>query len=193
MKKGIRIAVLSLALVLCIPFTSLNAQLFDEGDKVVSFGVGLGATYYVLGSAYSTTLPPLFVAGDYCFREDLGPGNLGLGAYFGISGYKSEYHYIGLDDYGYKYTSIIFGARGTYHFTDLVDKLDLYGGVMIGPEIVINKYYGEDVADHSSPDGSGIAYDVFAGARYYLTDNFAGMAEMGYGIAWFKLGVSLKF
>src|SRR5512145_820404 len=112
MKKGIRIAVLSLALALCIPFTGLNAQLFDEGDKVVSFGVGFGATYYVLGSAYSTTLPPLFVAGDYCFREDLGPGNLGLGAYFGVSGYKSNYHYIGAD-YGYKYTSIIFGVRGT--------------------------------------------------------------------------------
>jgi hypothetical protein len=192
MKKGIRIAVFSLALALFIPFTSVNAQLFDEGDKVVSFGVGFGATYYVLGSAYSTTLPPLFVAGDYCFREDLGPGNLGLGAYFGISGYKSNYDWIGAD-YGYKYTSIIFGARGTYHFTDLVDKLDLYGGVMIGPEIVINKYYGDDVATHADPDGSGLAYDVFAGARYYLTDNFAGMAEMGYGIAWFKLGISLKF
>ncbi len=192
MKKGIRIVVLSLVLALCIPFTGLNAQLFDEGDKVVSFGVGLGATYYVLGSAYSTTLPPLFVAGDYCFREDLGPGSLGLGAYMSFSGYKSTY-YIAGDKYGNKYTSIIFGARGTYHFTDLVDNLDLYGGVMIGPEIVINKYYGDNAYDDISPDGSGIAYDVFAGARYYLTDNFAGMAEMGYGIAWFKLGVSLKF
>jgi hypothetical protein len=137
-------------------------------------------------------LPPIFVAGDYCFREDLGPGNLGLGAYFGISGYKSNYDLIGVD-YGYKYTSIIFGARGTYHFTDLVDKLDLYGGVMIGPEIVINKYYGDDAYNDINPNGSGVAYDVFAGARYYLTDNFAGMAEMGYGIAWFKLGISLKF
>jgi hypothetical protein len=194
MKRTIKIAVLSLMLSLIVPITHLNAQLFDEGDKIVSFGVGFGATYYVLGSAYSTTIPPLFVAGDYCFREDLGPGNLGLGAYFGVSGYKSKWHYAG-DDYGYKYTSIIIGARGTYHFTDLVDKLDLYGGVMIGPEIVISKYYGDDndTYDDISPDGSGVAYDVFAGARYFLTDNFAGMVELGYGISWFKMGISLKF
>ena len=37
---------------------------------------------------------------------------------------------------GVKYNTLIFGARGTYHFTDLVDKLDLYGGMMLGAEIV---------------------------------------------------------
>ena len=59
MKKTIRIVVLSLALALCIPFATLNAQLFDEGDMVVSFGVGLGATYYVLGSAYYNHITPI--------------------------------------------------------------------------------------------------------------------------------------
>ncbi len=33
--------------------------------------------------------------------------------------------------------------RGTYHFTDLVDKLDLYGGIMLGAEIVTDKAYGD--------------------------------------------------
>lgn len=191
MRKKIKIVAISLMLALFVPFSRLDAQVFDQGDKVVSFGIGLGSTYYVLGSAYSTTLPPLFVAADYCFREDLGPGNLGLGAYMSFSGYKETWNYAG-DDYGYKYTSIVIGARGTYHFTDLVDNLDLYGGVMIGPEIVISKSYGYD-NNNMSPNGSGVAYDVFGGARYFLSDNFAVMGELGYGIAWLKIGVSLKF
>ena len=36
------------------------------------------------------------------------------------------------------------------------------------------------------------AYSWFVGARYYFTDKLAGMAELGYGITYLNLGVSLK-
>ena len=55
-------------------------------------GLGWDATYVALGSYYKTTVPPLFVAGDYCLREDLGPGNLGVGGYLGYSAYKYDYY-----------------------------------------------------------------------------------------------------
>jgi hypothetical protein len=38
-----------------------------------------------------------------------------------------------------------------------------------------------------------VAYSLFAGARYFLSDNFGVMAELGYGIAYLSLGASLKF
>ncbi len=91
----------------------MNAQIFDKGDVVLSFGLGLGATYvYWRMGYYKTTVPPIFVAGDYCLREDLGPGNLGVGGYLGYSAYKYDYN----GDWGYKYNTLIFGATGNLSF-----------------------------------------------------------------------------
>ncbi len=192
MKKTMRIFAFSLLLAIFIPIASLQAQTFDKGDKVLSFGIGLGATYYTFGTYYHTTVPPIFVAGDYCIREKLGPGNLGVGGLIGYSAYKWRYNAFGYD-YGWKYTTLIIAARGSYHFTDLVDKLDLYGGVLIGAKIVTDKSFGDVTGADYTVNGSGVAYDLFAGARYYFTDNIAVMGELGYGIAWLKLGISFKF
>jgi hypothetical protein len=190
MKKTLQIISLSLMLALALPFATLNAQIFDKGDVVINAGIGLGSTVYH-GAYYKTTVPPLFLSGDYCLMEDLGPGNLGVGAYLGYSAYKWEYSSL---DYGWKYSTIIIAARGTYHFVDLVDKLDLYGGVLLGAKIVSHKYFGDDLySDTHTASGSGAAFSVFGGARYYFTDNLGAMAELGYGIAWLSLGVSLKF
>ena len=80
---------------------------------------------------------------------------------------------------------------GTYHFVDLVDKLDLYGGITLGAKIYTYSYYGG--YEDSNKASMGLLDEFFAGARYYFTDNFAVMGELGYGIAWLKAGVSLKF
>jgi len=152
--------------------------------------LGLGSTYYPLGSAYKTTIPPVFITGDYCLREDLGPGNLGIGGYIGFSGYKYDYAF---DDWYVKYNTFIIAGRGTYHFVDLVDKLDLYGGILLGAEIVSHRdNFNDDTFDYSY-NSSGLAYSLFAGARYFFTDNIAVMGELGYGIAVLSLGVSFKF
>jgi hypothetical protein len=190
MKKALMICMLSMLLALFLPSATVQAQTFDKGDKVLSFGLGLGSTFVSWGSYYKTTVPPVFVAGDYCLREDLGPGNLGVGGIIAYSAYKWDYAGY---DWGYKYTNLFIGARGTYHFTDLVDKLDLYGGLVLGAKIVTAKEYGSSTGFAYNTNSSGVLYDVFAGARYYLTDNVAGMAELGYGISWLKIGVSLKF
>jgi hypothetical protein len=189
MKKTFKIFTLSLLLALFLPFATLNAQIFDKGDMVLSFGLGLGATYYTLGGYNKMSVPPVFIAGDYCLREDLGPGNLGVGGIIAYSAYKYDFPH---SDWGSKYKVFMIGARGTYHFTDLVDKLDLYGGIVIGAKIFTHTYYG-DYPDTYNPVGSRVLFEPFAGARYYFTDNFGVMAELGYGISWFKMGVSLKF
>jgi hypothetical protein len=72
MKKTIRILTLSLMLALFLPFASLQSQTFDQGDMVLSFGLGLGSTYVGgWNSYYKTTVPPVVVAGDYCLRKIL--------------------------------------------------------------------------------------------------------------------------
>ena len=189
MKKVFKVLMLSLLLALVAP-NLIRAQLFDEGDMIFSAGIGLGSTLYSFGSVYNTSVPPIWISGDYCLREDLGPGNLGIGGMLGYSAFKSTYSYIG-DDYGWKYTSIFFAARGTYHFTDLVDKLDLYGGVHLGFNIVTTKTYG-DGPDDFSPLNNRDIVEPIAGSRYFFADNLAAMGELGYGIAIIKLGISLK-
>ena len=131
MKKTPKLIMLSLVLALLFPVRTLNAQtqgLFKQGDIVMSAGIGLGANYgSYWGTGYNTTVPPIFLTGDYCLREDLGPGNLGVGGLLGFSSYKFEY--LG---WGFKYHTLFIGVRGTYHFTELVDKLDLYGAITLG-------------------------------------------------------------
>jgi hypothetical protein len=189
MKKNFRSLLGSLIITAFLISMGLGAkaQVFDQGDKVISLGIGLGSNYIGWGSYYKTSVPPIFVAGDYCLKEDLGPGNLGVGALLGYSAYKYD---VNVYDWGYKSSLIFFGVRGSYHFVDLVDKLDLYAGILLGGKIYTYKYYGGYDAHNA---GFHVASEFFAGARYYFTDNFAAMAELGYGIAWLKLGVSLRF
>jgi hypothetical protein len=176
MKKLTKFMALCVLTVLFIPLSAQTGT-FKQGEKVINLGVGLGNTLYgTFGAYYNSSMPALFISGDYCLREDLGPGNLGVGAIMAYSSFKYEY----LTE-SKRYSTFYVAARGTYHFDELVDKLDLYGGVSIGFRI------GEYLS--SSPIYPGI----FVGARYYLSNNIAGMAELGDDIAWLKLGVSLKF
>jgi hypothetical protein len=191
MKKTPKMILLSLLLALMFPFFTLNAQTstFKQGDLVFNAGIGLGATYGTYwGSLYNSTVPPIFITGDYCLREDLGPGNLGVGGILAYSSYKYEY----TSSFGSKYNVLFIGVRGTYHFVDLVDKMDLYGGISLGGKIQSEKPYGDHTGYTYDVNPSTALVEIFAGARYYFSDNVGVMSELGYGVAWIKLGVSFK-
>src|SRR4030042_6230372 len=122
MKKALQILSLSIIIIVFIPYVKTNAQIFDRSDIVANIGVGLGNAYK--WHYYSApSLPVFYISGDYCLREDLGPGNLGVGAILAYSAYKY------VDD---RYGALMIGARGTYHFVDLVYNLDVYGGITLG-------------------------------------------------------------
>lgn len=181
MKKVMYVFLICVAMALTVPVSNVNAQLFDEGDIVVSGGIGLGAAYdYNWNAYYSPTLPVLWASGDYCLREDLGPGNLGIGAIMALGSYKYEV----LNDTE-KYFRFLLGARGTYHFVDLVDNLDLYGGISLGLKLG-DTYYDPDPFDY-------VMEEIFVGARYFFADNIAVNGELGYGVAYAKAGISFKF
>jgi hypothetical protein len=173
--------------------TALMAQdiRFQEGDKVLNLGIGLGSTLAV-GRYYTTQVPPVSASLEFGFMDDLLDVkglNLGLGGYVGYTSYKYEYTFIG-SVWGWEYTSIIIGARGVLHYP-LVDKLDTYTGLLLGYNIRTSSSFGTGAT--TSAAGSGIASAWFAGGRYYFTDNVAAMLELGYGIAYLNLGVAIKF
>jgi hypothetical protein len=171
------------------PAVNTYSQLFNVGDKMINAGIGIGRTYGI-GTFYKTTLPPIFISGDYGFKDDIGPGVLGLGGYLGFSSYKYDVSGI-WGSWGWKYTSIIVGGRGTYHM-EFIDDLDTYGGLLLGFNIISSKYFGDETWATTSASSSGIAYSFFVGGRYFFTDNLGVIAELGYGIAWLSLGITLK-
>jgi hypothetical protein len=182
--------ILLLFIVACFTLTQLVAQesTFNKGDKVLNIGIGLGSTLYS-GTYYKTTLPPISASLEFGVVDKvLDKGSIGVGPYVGFSSHKWDYSV----DWYYTYTNIIIGARGVFHYP-LVNKLDTYTGLLLGYDIVSAKEHGLGSGYLYNASGSTVAWSWFIGGRYYFSDNFAGMLELGYGIAYLNIGVALKF
>jgi hypothetical protein len=181
--------VLLLFVIFSIPLSG-NAQPFIKGDKVINIGLGIGSTLYS-GVGYKMGMPPLSASFEIGVTE-LGPGIVGVGGYFGIASYKWEDSFGG-STYGWKYSNTIIGARGNYHY-NFAEKLDTYAGLMLGYDIISSKEIGDWPFGYDySANSSSFIWSFYIGGRYYFTDSFAAMLELGYGIAWLNIGVAFKF
>jgi hypothetical protein len=176
------------AIILGLTSVELKSQSFEVGQKNLSFGVGFGSPW--VNTGYYSTIPPISAAFDYGLRDDYGPGVISVGGYFGIAGYRYEYPSI---NFGWSYTTAIFMGRAAYHY-EFAENLDSYAGLGIGFRTVTSREYGTMPVDGTYIGDSGIkmAGTLYVGAKYYFSPNFAGFAELGYGISIFTLGVSLK-
>jgi hypothetical protein len=182
--------VLLAALIIC-SFIFVNAQPVAKGDKVLNLGIGLGSTLYS-GTYYKSTVPPVSASFEIVTKDDMfgGKGALGFGGYLGYSAFKYEDTYAG-ETWGWKYTNVIIGPRGYLHY-NFVDKLDTYTGLLIGYWISSSKSYGT-YSYGSAGSYGGVTWSWFVGGRYFFTEKFAAMAELGYGISYLNLGIALKF
>lgn len=179
---------LLLLVVIPLSLTKLIAQdaTFVKGDKVLNLGLGIGSTIYT-GTYFKSQVPPISVSYEAGIVDNvLEKGVIGVGGYIGYSSYKSDY-----GSYGWKYSNLLLGVRGNFHYP-LVNKLDTYTGLLLGYNIASDKAWGTYTYDYSASYG-GIRAAWFVGGRYYFNDSFAVMAELGYGITYLNLGVSLKF
>jgi hypothetical protein len=185
----------ALTVAFSLPFAS-QAQ-FEAGDNVLGVGVGILGGYGVgwNGSDYSES-PAINAHFDHGMG-DLGPGIWGLGGYVGYKTASYKAHYLNYYQYDYRYTWLIIGVRGTWHYNEWHgDKLDTYGGLMLA-------YRGVNFKDHTdygtygylntySYSGSGIGFSGFLGARYYFSDKIGAFGELGYGLTALQLGLAVK-
>lgn len=177
--------ILVLFIVACFSLTQLLAQesTFNKGDKVLNLGLGLGTSLYS-GIGYHGLIPPLSGSLEVGVVDNIiEKGVIGVGGYLGFASYK-------WDNY-YRYTNIIIGPRGTFHYP-FVDKLDTYAGLMIGYNISSSHWIGTGAETFNST-GGGIVSSFFLGGRYYFSDAMAAMLELGYGVAYLNIGVAFKF
>jgi len=181
---------LLLATVFAMGFSFANAQVVQQGDKVLNLGIGLGTALYS-GSGYTGSVPPVSASVEVVIKDDLFDGNgaIGVGGYLGYAAYKWKYSSF---DYGWKYSNIIIGPRGYLHY-NFLEELDTYAGLMLGYNIVSSSQFGSYSYGGYSATASGVIFSGFVGARYYFSDNLAAMVELGSGIAYLNLGIALKF
>lgn len=161
---------------------------FVQGDLVFNFGLGLGTTIYS-GRFYTQRVPPVSMSFEYGYMEDFMVEDLtlGLGGYLGFASSKYE---LRAENSGWNYNYIILGGRAGLHYP-IVEDLDTYAGVMLGFNVVSSSSFGT-VDTGRSAAGSGLVFSLYAGGRYYLTEQFAFMGEIGYGIAYLNLGIAYK-
>ena len=179
--------------------SKLNAQSFSKGTIAINAGVGFISTirYYSLSGVHRT--PVLSISGEYGIMK-LGPGVLGGGIAFGYqsASYTSNY---GAYYYKDKWSTTLFGVRGTYHPDFLNgEKYDVYGIVQLsithfGYSYTTNdpyiNTYAFDYGNHSL--STSFHPYLMVGARYLFTKNFGVYSEFGYDISLIKLGITLKF
>jgi len=164
------------AVMMALGTLSSFGQAYEQGDKLLNIGVGLGSQFMASGAKGT---PPVGLSLEFGVSD-----KISVGAYGGYDGAKVE---TGMGDWKYNY--IIVGGRGSYHFDFGVENLDPYAGVMLGYNIAsVN-------TDTNLPTASagGFIWGAHAGARYFFSPKFGAFAEVGYGIAWLNVGVALKF
>lgn len=162
-----------------------SAQEFEVGTNAINAGIGLGGYY---GGYNTSSQSPVFSASYERGVWDVpGPGVVSLGGYLGHKRFNNKYNdNFSNTNFDYSWSYTIIGVRGAYHYTGLdVDNLDVYGGVMASVRIL-----GGDEFDGI---GSRPGATAFVGGRWYFTDNIAGFAEAGYGVAFLTIGASFRF
>ncbi|HLZ16107.1 MAG TPA: hypothetical protein VKQ08_03670 [Cyclobacteriaceae bacterium] len=170
---------LGAAVALLLSANTSQAQ-YKKGDKLLDLGLGLNS-YYTGGI-------PLSGIFEYGASKQISVGG-------GID-YLS-YHY-GIPGNSYSYTSTYIAARGSFHFSEMMNlntnKLDIYAGLSLGYRsfswgngfngngLGLNGYYG-----------SGLYLGIHGGARYYFSNKVAGFMELGaMGLTNARIGVTFK-
>lgn len=158
-----------------------SAQNFDGNNIDVAAGIGLGS-YYTTGTSL---IPPIWAQADFGVADKISVG--------GMLGFTTSKY--GVLSYNWRYTYTLIGARGNYHWgkhlSSLPDKLDLYAGINLG-YYILKVNYGDYAGSLKSDAGSSLFYGAQVGGRWFFKDNLAAIAELGYGIAYLRVGIDFR-
>lgn len=174
--------------------SQIAAQAFQKGTGVGSAGIGFGSS---IGSHSGTQTPAISIQ----YEQGLWPlgsdGVISLGGYAGYKAFQYKYD-AGSVNYKQNWNYTIIGARAAYHYTGLEnEKIDVYGGLMLSYNILKYKFKDNSGSGsgiyNSGSYGSAAGFTAYAGGRYFFSNNLGAFAELGYGVSYLTVGLSLKF
>gem|GEM_PF-642774 len=170
------------------PYATRNSGSFDKSTHLISLTYGFPNTLDYNGYFYSANesgIGPVTVRYEFPIRDEAGVG-------LSVSGATKKWNYYG--GYTTKITGISISPLGFYHFNKLIPitKLDVYAAV--GASIDLRNYsYDDPYYNNSDTSDLEINPAGLVGARYYFTDSFSAMAEVGEGsYSVFRIGVSFR-
>lgn len=176
MKKVV--AVLGLCLLALFTHDVSGQVKYNKGDVFLNLGIGAG--YYYAGGV------PFIASAEYAIND-----LISVGPYLGFTSFNDR-------AFGFRrnYNFFDIGGRGSYHFGNHLnlntDKLDLYGGVILG--FVVSTYSDNNFGAYNNPYENTFRAGIVGGARWYFTPSFSANGEVGAGgITPLLLGVSFKF
>ncbi len=114
---------------------------------------------------------------------------------FGLIGIGGIFRYWGYSEVDWKYTNILIGAQGNYHFVIEGSKFDPYVGIVLAYDAGSVSYNGP-FGNYVSPSYGGMWIAAQGGARYWISPTIAisgriGLGSLGY--SGLDFGVDFKF
>ncbi len=184
MKKQLSLTVLFILITLAGIAQSKSSS-FNNGDNLINLGFGIGSPYF--GSGYKASLP---INPSFSYEKGVSDV-ISVGGQLSYASSKFDDSFN--NDYNFKEHAVYIGARGSYHFNQLLqldNKFDLYGGASLG-------YVTVSVSDNTGSlgaTGSGLGLGLFGGGKYYFSQGTAIYAELGYqSLALLNVGIAFKF
>lgn len=190
----------TLLYVICLlAMTTTSAQaIYQQGDNVISAGLGLGSSFG--GFGYHVRQSPAINLQYERGIWQAGTGVISLGGYAGYKTFSYTDTYYGGYTYREKWRYTIIGLRSAWHWQEMqgkaFEKWDLYGGLMLSYNLLQYTYADDDPYfdyDTGNAYGSAVGFTGFIGSRYFFKERFAMMAEAGFGISFLNLGIAYRF
>ena len=176
---------------------------FKIGENRASFGVGLGWTHSVRN--YSGTFN--FPAASALVERSILPfrdfGFLSVGAQFGFHhGHRNHDATVALPSFRESWTTFYFVPRlalyfhEVFHPDDFPENIDLFVGVGLGFRHLSQRFTNDITPEGAARDmntGFLFGYHLFIGGRYYFRENMAVFAEIGYGLSFLNVGITVRY
>ncbi len=118
-------------------------------------------------------------------------GKVGIGGLFRYWGYSESYY-----DGEWKYTNILIGAQGNYHFVLDNDKIDPFIGLVLAYDAGSVSWSSSYGGNYASPTYGGLWLAAQGGARYWISPTIAISGRIGLGTLGYSgidFGVDFKF
>lgn len=166
--------VLAVFLMLVLPST-LHAQ-YESGKNYLGPSVGL---------AFLGSTPDFGASYEYGLKLQ-NFGYVGIGGIFRYWGYTTAL---------WKYTDILIGAQGNYHFILKGSKFDPFAGLVLAYDAGSVSYSGP-FGNYISPSYGGLWLAAQGGVRYWISPTIAISGRIGLGTLGYSgvdFGVDFKF
>jgi len=178
---------------------------FKIGENRASFGIGFGWTYRVAEYSRTLNLPSPSALVERSILPFRNFGFLSVGAQFGLHyGHRNvPTPNLAGKNFRESWTSFYFVPRVAlyfheiFHEDDFPENIDLYVGVGLGfnhrSQRFTNNVTAQEVGRDDMNTGFLLGYHLFIGGRYYFNQDFAVFAEIGYGLSFLNVGITLRY